>query len=140
MREERDRIRERRNVKPKYKIVREEIRKEKFVYDFIYRKNGKIVRTSSAIEDSLFQTANFTLTKDIAVDDGDDDDNITIDDNPPKKPVPELLVLTPDGNTDYYGAVINGTGVRRINSSTFKGKGGTSFSVTLRAKDPLTIL
>ena len=46
MREERDRIRERRNVKPRYKIVREEIRKEKFVYDFIHYKNGKVVRTS----------------------------------------------------------------------------------------------
>ena len=127
----------------KYKTIREEIRKEKFVYDFIYRKNGKIVRTSSDVE-SLFQTANFTLTKEIVTDDGtDDDDNTTRDDGPPKKPVPELLVLTPQGDnpdgtplTQAYGAVVNGNGVRRINGNTFKGTAGTSFSVALRAKEP----
>ena len=44
-----------------------------------------------------------------------------------QKKVPELLVLTTagdnlDGTELHYGAVVNGNGVRRINSSTFKGK------------------
>ena len=50
----------------------------------------------------------------------------TKDYGPPPKKVPELLVLTTAGDnldgtelTQFYSAVVNGNGVRRINSHTF---------------------
>ena len=141
MREERDRIRERRNVKPRYKTVKEKIINEKFVFDFIHYIDGKVKNTETST--TLFKTALFNLEQSRVDDDVDDDNDTTIDDGPPKTTVPELLVLTPQGDnpdgselTQAYSAIINGTNVKRINSNTFKGERGTAFSITLRAKSP----
>ena len=134
----------------RYKTVKEEIRKSKFVFDVIHRVDGKIKNKQNELSfTDLFQTIHFDLQKnklgDDVVDDVDDDDT-TIDDGVPTKAVPELLVLgggldTPDnevtGDTldDLYSAVINGNDVRRLNYNTFKGRKGEPFSVVLRAKD-----
>ena len=135
--------------KPRYKTIKEEVRKQIFVFDVIHRVDGKIKNKQNDLSfTDLFQTINFDLQKnklgDDVVDDVDDDDT-TIDDGVPTKAVPELLVLggfdTPDsdvtGDTldDLYSAVINGNDVRRLNYNTFKGRKGEPFSITLRAKD-----
>ena len=139
MREERDRIRERRNVKPRYKTVKEKIINEKFVFDFIHYIDGKVKNTETSA--TLFKTALFNLEQSRVDVDIDDDNDTTHDDGPPKTTVPELLVLTPQGDnpdgselTQMYSAIINGTNVKRINSNTFKGERGTAFSITFKSK------
>ena len=57
MREERDRIRERRNVKPRYKTVKEKIINEKFVFDFIHYIDGKVKNTETST--TLFSNSTF---------------------------------------------------------------------------------
>ena len=133
--------------RPKVITRKKEIRTQVFLFNVVHRVDGKIVGSKSDLSISnLFQTIHFDLKKakvdDIIVDDIVDDDDTTVDDGPPAKKVPELLVLTPDGDnpdgtelTQHYSAVINGRDVRRINSNTFKGKAGEPFSVTLRATD-----
>ena len=133
------------NQRKRYKTVKEEIRTQKFVYDFIFYKNGKVVPTLDI--EGLFQIATFNLTKEIVVVDDDvSDDDTTKDDGPPPKKVPELLVLTKAGDnldgtqlTQFYSAVVNGNDVRRINSHTFKGKAGSAFDIVIKSKDPSNV-
>ena len=73
----------------RYKAVKEEIRKSKFVFDVIHRVDGKIKNKQNELSfTDLFQTIHFDLQKnklgDDVVDDVDDDDT-TIDDGVPTK-------------------------------------------------------
>ena len=131
---------------PRYKTVKQRITKEKFVFDFLHYVDGKL-KNSENNQTTLFKTAFFDLVANSTGgndEDEQDDNTTTIDDGPPKKKVPELLVLTPDGDNDdgteltqgYSAVITQGDGVKRINSNTFKGRAGTSFSITIRAAAP----
>ena len=148
--DERERVRSisenRRLIKPKYKTIKQRITKEKFVFDFLQYVYG-ILENSENNQTTLFKTAFFDLVANSTGgndEDEQDDNSTTIDDGPPKKKVPELLVLTTDGSNDdgteltqgYSAVITQGDGVKRINSNTFKGRAGTSFSITIRAAAP----
>ena len=113
--------------------------KNLYLIHSILNIDGKVKNTETS---KLFLKQLFNLEQSRV--DVDIDDDIDIyDDGPPKTTVPELLVLTPQGDnpdgselTQMYSAIINGTNVKRINSNTFKGERGTAFSITLRAKSP----